>query len=724
MITFFNMQTIFKTMLLTVAASVLICSCDQKEPVVVTPEGSEYYEFPLKWQEEGYTAGDNGVSVNVSSVTEDNIVFNIVPGAAVKSYRVDIYPKAMLYNFLLNEKCVGAESEVCEDKVIKLLTTTSGACSYVFNSSSDDFAAKEFDWANTTYTDVTLVPDCDYFILALACYDTEGNNPASLSIAHVVTDKKELVGDPQIGIETEVGYRAFIVRYHPNEDCKYFHHWIWSTEEIGEFIDLFGEKMMADFCRTSSYTPMDASVEDNLAVKRSFDVSSEIIKENTAVAVALDANMTPSAYIVRSDFSLLDIPEGEFEPKATITAGSRLGATIAYLDVAMEKNCMSCFYRFYKKEEADALKAANEDAKKAEALSLAAEGWGVANVRFSIDTELGVLTGDSYTSSEYQMELSPDTEYVVAYVAKNYFAQLSDLCFSEPFRTKPLVRNNPEACEAEIELTLTNVSRWGFDYNFKYNYDKTACYRFQLVYPYDEDDPNTTEDDEMIRPPHYINDAEDREKWMTFFYDTYAQTPIGPQIVVNVWNSEKSGFDGYSMYGYESGITYVIAYCAEDLNGVVGPVKYAYATTLKAEPGPNPSVTIEDLKYDEEQGEITGRFVANKDTKTIKYFGVTSSDATLFSSCALNDLVNGTRRDYNAYMTLWESQLIQLGLSTSAESVAIGIAAQKYSETPILVAAVAIGEENGVDCYSPIAAKIYHKGEFKDLADYRTPPTE
>jgi hypothetical protein len=38
-----------------------------------------------------------------------------------------------------------------------------------------------------------------------------------------------------------------------------------------------------------------------------------------------------------------------------------------------------------------------------------------------------------------------------------------------------------------------------------------------------------------------------------------------------------------------------------------------------------------------------------------------------------------------------------------------------------LIAAVAIGEEDGVDVYSPVAAKIWHKGEFKDLADFRNP---
>ena len=719
----------FVLMLMAAVSAVVLSSCEGKggdgggeNP---SGKGDGFYEFPLNVQEDGFEAGENGVSINVSSVKENNIVFNLVPGSAVKSYRVEVYPKAMLYNLLLNEGCVEGTADDCEDKIVQLIKNASTAGSVVFNSSSDDFDAKEFDWVNADFTNAVVVPDCEYYIMVLACYDSEGVNPASLSIAGVTTPAKPLVGDPRIEIEAETGYRAFIVRYHPNEDCRFFYHWIWSTEEMSEFIDLFGDKMMRDFCRTAVSEAYDASLEDNLFVKRTFDIADDIIKENTAIAVAVDANGTPAADVMRYDFTMMDIPEGEFAPVARIEAGERIGATLAYFDVEMEKNCMSCFYRLYTSENADLLESLSAVEKEQEAVSIANEGWGVANDNFSFNSDLGTLTGDAFaTSGESQVELQPDTEYVILYVAKNYFGELSELCFSEPFRTKPLVRNDPDACIADVELTFTDVSRWGFTYNFRYDYETTACYRFQLVYPYDEDDPSTDEDDDYIRPPHYINDVNDREKWMTFFYDTYQEGPAGQVPIVNMWEAEKSNYDGYTMYGYDSGITYVIAYCAEDINGVVGPVKFAEVTTTAPDPGPNPTVAIENLEYDEETGGISGRFVANEDAKMIKYFSVRSSDASLYSACALNDLVNTQRRDYNTYMTLWESQLIQMGLSTSAESVAFTETAEKNSTAPILIAAVAIGEEDGVDVYSPVVAKIWHKGEFKELSDFRTPPTE
>lgn len=698
-------------------------ACDLKNKGTGNNEGnipgSEFYEFPLNYGEAGFEAKDNGVSINVSAIEEQNIIFNLVPGGAVASYKTTVYPKAMLYNYLLNEGRVEGTQEECERSLYSLLSNAPA-----FRKGDTEYEAKEFDWMNSEYSGGPIVPDCEYFIIVAGYYDADGQNPASLSIAHVQTPVSPTAGDPQVAIETEVGYSAFVVRYHPNEDCKYFFHWVTSTKEIDEYIDLFGEKMMRDFCRSSAYAPNDASVETDLAIKVTFSPDELADRKLTAVAIALDQNQTPAEFIIRNDFELIDLPEGNFTPKAKVYAGDRIGATITNITVEMEKNCMSCFYRLYTKEEAEQMKASDKDVQDQVALSIAKEGWGVSNNNFSFNTETETLTGDAFkTTDEKLLELKPDTEYVIAYVAKNYFQQLSNLCFSEPFRTKKLVRDNPDACLAkDLTLYFTDISRWGFTYNFKFDYSTTACYRFQIVWPYDADA-------ELI-PPHYVEDKDNREKWMTFFYDTFVPSPAGFDApIVNIWDAEKSGYDGYTMYGYDSGVTFVIAYCAEDINGVVGPVKFAEVTTKEVNPGPNPQITIEDLKYDEDSRAISGRYVANEDTKAFYYIGVDSGDA-LFSSCALNDLVNNpNRRSYNDYISLWKSQVIGSGLNSSAESLAFSIECDKNSDTPVLVAAVAIGEEkdeNGaaVDVYSPIACKIYYKGEFKDLSDFRTPPTE
>jgi len=165
-----------------VAAVIFSWSCERKGPdPEKEPEESEFYEFPLNVSETFFEASANGVTVQVTEVAEDNVVFDLIPGEGVKSYRLLLYPKALLYNYLLNEGCVEASQEVCEDVLIKFLSDGSSA-PYVFNSDTDDFASKEFDWINTEYASGSLVPDCDYYIVVLGCYDDEGTNPASLSI--------------------------------------------------------------------------------------------------------------------------------------------------------------------------------------------------------------------------------------------------------------------------------------------------------------------------------------------------------------------------------------------------------------------------------------------------------------------------------------------------------------------------------------------------------------
>ena len=84
----------------------------------------------------------------------------------------------MLYNLLLNEGCVDGTTAMCEDKIIQLLQNSSSTGATVFNSQYDDFSEKEFDWANSEYSGAVVVPDCEYYILVLGCYDPSGANPA------------------------------------------------------------------------------------------------------------------------------------------------------------------------------------------------------------------------------------------------------------------------------------------------------------------------------------------------------------------------------------------------------------------------------------------------------------------------------------------------------------------------------------------------------------------
>lgn len=696
-------------------------SCDPDRGGDGSKDDSKCYEFALNVQKNGYMAGKNGVTIEVTSIETDNIVFELVPGESVKSYRMEVYPKSLLYNELLNRGLVEAPLSECEDAVADLLSSaTSGTSVNLFNAAeADDFAAKEFDWANSTYNTATILSDCDYMILVLPFYDEEGQVPAPLCICEVATEKAIPEGEPYIGVESLVGHTAFIVKYYPNEDCRYFYHWIWSTDEIAEYIDLFGEKMMRDFCRVAG-GPYDATNEENLAFKRITDMP-----DNTAVVVAADANMVPTG-LIRHDFKLLEKPTSEeFKPEVTIEAGSRRSATMTYITVKMEKSCESCFYRVYKKAEADVLMNGTEAEKLAEAQSLAVEGWGVANINFDYNSDFQQLTGESYTTDdETKLDLLPETEYVIVYVGKNRFNELSDLKFSAPFTTKKLVSDNPGSCLANVELTFTEVSRWGVRYNFSYDFANTMCYRFQIVSPFDMDDPSTDEDDEYVRPPHNADgtlDRENREAWISYFM-SYVEGPAGARPVANLWTAERSGYDSLADYGYESGTEYIIAYCAEDINGVLGPVQFASFTTTMPNPGPNPTIQFVDLAYDAEQNVISGKVVANNDAKSIRYFMIDSNSGDIYNDSGLPYLTTvGGRYTYEAYLSKWELLLVESGLSTAAESATIAQRVDPTSEYPVLIAALSIGEENGTDVYSPVIAKIFYKGELHDLSVFRTP---
>lgn len=699
-------------------------SCDKEEGNTPEPEGTANHDFALNVQKDGYKAGKNGVNINITDLQEDNIVFEIVPGESVKSYRMEVYPKALLYNELLNRGLLDADHAECEDAVADLLASaTTGTSVNLFNDETEDFAAKEFDWANSTYNQAPVLSDCDYMITVLPFYDEEGQVPAPVCICEVATEEAGLVGDPEIEIESMVGHTAFIVKYYPNEDCRYFYHWIWSTDEIGEFIDLFGEKMMRDFCRVAG-GPYDATNPENLAFKRN-----TTMPDNTAVVVAADENMTPTG-LVRLDFSLLERPQsGDFTPEVTIEVGTRVGATMTNISVQMEKSCENCFYRVYAKSDADAIRNSSDEEKIALAANLTVEGWGVNNPNFGYDSDLQQLTGSSFhTDGEVKFELDPESEYVIVYVGQNRFDELSALKFSEPFMTKPLVRDNPEACVGDVRLTFTEVSRWGVRYNFSYDFTKNMCYRFQIVWPFTPDDPSTTEDDAFVRPPHLPDgqlDFENREAWLYYLIDAYVEGPAGKRPVANLWQAEPSGYDSLADFGYESGTEYIIAYCAEDVNGVVGPVHFESFTTTKPNPGPNPTVAFQDLTYDSSQSRIIGKVVANADAKMICYFTISANSGDIYNLCGLPYLTipNG-RYTYQAYLDMWKLNLIESGLSTTAEEATIIEGVDPASDNPILIAAVAIGEKDMEDVYSPVIAKIFYKGELKDLSDFRTPPTE
>lgn len=673
------------------------------------------YEFSMNAAEGDFVASENGVTIKVDQIQDNNVVFSLLPGASVASYRVDVYPKAILYNALLEQGVVGAETDVVEEEIIGLLTSLGGAAGYIFSSENEnmvDYANHQFDWMNSNYAQYKLVPDCEYFIIVAGCYDTEGQNVASLSISHFTTTSQALTGNPQIEIDVQIGYRAYQINFHPNSDCKYFYDWNYVTEEIDEYIDLFGDKMMRDFMRCAVTAARNASNLEDLTSRVNFD-SPDSDQSYTAVAIALDVNQMPASEIARYDFSLKAAPEDASLPKVEMSVNKdRIGATVVWIQGTLDKNCMSAYYNVISKSKGDALMA-DENLSNSYAYILASEdGYGVANQNFTFNPETEQPTGSSYafnTATEYVPDLAPNTEYVVAYVGKNYFGQLSELHISESFTTDAIVLDKPEdcICNDDFVFEMLNPSREGWIFHTQAEWNDMASYRWTIASP----QPYSSIDCPYVDD----NNTGSREDWMDFLYGMDIKGV--PNCMI--WFPTPSGVDNFTSFGYESGLEYVIAYCAEDLNGVVGPVKFTKVTTTVVKPGPNPTMEIK-ATVSPDGKTISCEFISNEDSKQLKYYG--SSEGS-YQNLGLHKLLNDLREEYeySDFLRIWTNYAVELGIQ-SGNTSATATYEIEDPEQFLLIGAIAIGENNGEDCYSPFAYKLYYKGEFHTLEEYREAP--
>lgn len=671
------------------------------------------YEFAMNAAEGNFNAKENGVSIQIGRVDRTNVVFTLLPGESIKSYRVDVYPKAILYNYLLEGGKIDASADEVEDYILELLTSAQGAGGYIFNYKDDaeDFPMKEFDWMNSNYAQYKLVPDCEYFITVAGCYDDGAMDVASLSISHFKTSTQPLVGNPQIGLEHQESYKAYLVTYIPNADCKYFYNWSYLAEEIDEYIDTFGETMMRDFMRCAVTTALDVTVQDNLTTLVSFsEVTSDAVF--ATVAIALDVNQTPAEHITRVDLSLKDIPEHAEKGDASVAINtSRVGATAAWFDVTIEATATAVYYNVVPASEADAVAAADPTTRAAYASELAYGGYGIRNENYHFDQENEKPDGQSFfAKNEFMIDLQPESEYKVAFCAKNAFGQLSDVMFSDSFTTKALVLDNPDAClcNDDFVFELREPSRDGWKYYAEYNWDDMSMIRFQIVYP------------DVVGSPYQSHENPgSREELLGFLFGSSGayNTPNA-----NAWWALPSGVDYLAYYGFTSGQEYVVACCAEDINGVVGPVKLVKVTTKEIKPGANPKVSIKP-SLSEDGSTITCVFEANEDTKMMKYFAADKTDQ-YFYTLSLDELFKqNSYLNYNDYIKSWTEWTILQGLQ-SQNLTSTGTYKVPTDKSPVLVCAIAIGEKDGEDCYSDLAHVIYYDGAFHDLSEYRTPPAK
>jgi hypothetical protein len=625
----------------------------------------------------------------------------------------------MLYNTIINEGLVGASKDEVEELLITLLTSSTSVNGVVFTEETfEDFYSHTFDWVNTEYSNGGVLCDCDYVICIIPCFDDEGLEPSGVNLAYFKTDAPALVGNPDVRIDVSVSYRAFQAVHEPNDDCKWVCYWSYITEQIDDYVDVVGERMLRDFVRAAS-AAYDVANTSDMQYHVDFGQLADAQVSQTTLALALDVNGTPAEYVARRDFNLKPIPDS---PEAVYSISpAKAAASIFWIQVDFAPTCRNCYYRWMSVEEAEAIKAYSADQKKAYARDLVETGWGVPNPKFSFDAENNVPTGDEASVLENQIvAYKPHEKYIIVSAGENYYGEVTDLQFSEPVVMKKRTIDAPSTClvsDDEFSLILDNVTRTGFRYNFNYTTpDEIALHYFQIVSPVD---PEAREANPEMSPPEDIYGASHAD-WMKFFFETYVEAADGEKVLqVNAWNAEPSGKDGLAMFGYEPGVEYVVAYCVEDVNGVVSKVRFQKVTTMAVSAGENPQANIEAKLSD---GEWTFTFSANEDTGTLLYMTSSYGDAN-YTNLGLPFILSDPYGDYPTFASIhdvWDERIMDLGLSTKSLTTYASETARTDGSV-ILALCLPVGQnKDGQPVYGDLQHVLIIDGQVKHLQDYRT----
>ncbi len=689
------------------------------------PEGPEAIMRPDVCTPVNYTpdvveGGEDGVSIYISGKYTDNFKFVVRPGANIQSYRLDVYPLCRLYNSLYESaRSEGRDltreklDEATVESMIRgFIFDSSGAGAYTFSAGAmDDYLSHEFDWMNTPYAQARVVPDCEYVIAAVGCFDTEGSEQGELSLCYVRTPYQELEGSPEVEINVTPRYTSAIVEYVCNADAKFYYQWCSNYDDLQPYIDAYGDKLYTDFMRNAIYdpTPADAGIDPNTGLSPhmyviNFGMTASSEVPIMATAIGLDANYTPATKFQQNVFTLKERPDDADPAEAIVTIPEdRIGATLFWIECFMPENCPNVYTKLLPADEAQAIMSYNEEQLANYALLTQQEpSFGFTNWNYGFNTdEQGNLIYDSWKSSEPIMFGAPDTEYYIAYTAMNEYRQLSPMQFVGPFHTKALVTDAPEQSVEDAHLTLSHEGATKVVIDYTYDFTKTACIHFQYIEGFGDEyyDANGG-------PYSYPNEESSREELLSYiYYNTYA----------NRWSTEP----GNRMHWVDildPDTDYTIAYVAEDWNGVLGEVKFASTKTEQLAGGDNPATVITGVK-DEIEGDYF-LFESNEDTWGVYYM---VGDETM-DGLSLKNLGDSKLSFRNAEKALekWYDLCMEYkvnGGATLSSSIKTNV---KGNDGKCVALCIPLGGTPDNIVFGEMAHLIYDGGEFRTL-DYYYP---
>lgn len=255
----------------------------------------------------------------------------------------------------------------------------------------------------------------------------------------------------------------------------------------------------------------------------------------------------------------------------------------------------------------------------------------------------------SYKGTEFQFDLLPDAPYVVAYIGRNEYGQLSKEVKHASFSTKARITDTPDASEADIDITITDPGRTSLKLNYSYN-QKTAVFYHQYIMT-----PDLLEDANKAELINYLL-SEDS----------------------NVWPADATGgVESFTWTGLDPATEYIFAYMAEDWNGVLTDVKIVKATTEAIVAGPNPTIQLN--AYMSDLGNFTVQYSIVKDVAKL-YYAITEDNYS-----ASGDYT------YQECMDVWKEECLDYGIS------GVNSTTQSYDKTSEAKRLVALCVPIGAD---------------------------
>ncbi len=685
---------------------------------------------PIRYAENRHYGSPTATAIDVTRAESgpDGAVlqFTCIPGDEVKSYRVNVYPMAWVYNQLLElMKGEGKEELTVADAndALRALITNQDyeiLAGQLMNRQTlgSSWYTNDFDWLNTSFEKAWgIQADADYLIVTLSSFEEScsvEDSYASLAVCHFSTAKVAPEGNPEIGITYDAGFSSYSVTYTPNEDCKYIYYFSHSTESIQEYIEAYGEKMFRDYIRHTE----PVATEEPLVIPTG---AADILEmNNTAVAVALDRYGIPVDDLTRVDFSLLEKPDDRELGDAAVT-DIVAGSAIAKFKVEMDENTLAVYQGIYTRAEAEEYMNADLGTQESLAYLLRTQGWGHENHNFKFDNTEGVLDESASDVDNYAFwnELTPDTEYAILYVALNGYGDLSRLAMSEPFRTKPQTRalSQTAVYDPTFNFKLESLGVNGLKCSFDFDPDVVAQVFFGMYDP--------SRDFEGIKEGFtYPNASSNRDTWMYWLLD-YREPSYGYPWADN-WGTvdTQGGTMDASIYDLVPGAHYKYMCVYETWDGYISDVIPAEVTLQNISWGPDPEVKVTVKEStDQYMGDIyLFEMLGNEDVGEIKYIGSSDTDSDNALILGLKDLYEKSD-DYTeeVYLSLARARAVAVGVLSPGNSTYRKISKEEVESNSIYIfAAVAKGKNGNDDVYSPVAYYVWTKesGKFQTLSEY------